>query len=182
MYNSSSGSKLNMGYRKNQRELAKASEEDSEEAGEESDEESEEEQVQKPKKKLKTTTKGRAKPRSSVGVKTPRPTPMDMTGDSSEETQAPPPKKPRMGKSARKEKAKGKSAKRRTLRISESPSKVKLGSTVVANSSLSQQQHTLSVAAMLRKKIAEFQVTTRPLFTYLLSESNAHSSLPVVPM
>jgi hypothetical protein len=78
-------------------------------------------------------------------------------------------------------KAKGNGVKR-TLSISESPSKVKLGSAVVANCSLSQQQLTLSVAAMLRKKIAEFQVTTRPLFTYLPSESTAHRSLPVVSM
>ena len=189
MYNSSSGSKLNMGYRKNQRELAEASEEDSEE----SDEESEEEQLPLPKPKRKSTarlktkptTKGRGQSPSSFGGKAPKtaaPVTMDMTGESSEEeTQAPPLKKPRKGKSAKKGKAKAKKS-RRTLRISESPSKVKLGSTVVANSSLSQQQHTLSVAAMLRKKIAEFQVTTRPLFTYLLSESTAHRSLPVVIM
>ena len=189
MYNSSSGSKLNMAYRKNQLALSAASEEDSEE----SDEESEEEQAPPPKPKRKTptrlrmkpTSKGRGQSRSSFGGKAPKtaaPVCMDVTGSSSEEeTQAPPPKKARKGKAKGKGKAKVKKPKR-TLRISESPSKVKLGSTVVANSSLSQQEHTLSVEAMLRKKIAEFQVTTRPLFTYLLSESTAHRSLPVLLM
>lgn len=105
---------------------------------------------------------------------------MDMTSDTSDE-EAPPTKKAKKGKPKGKGKAKVKKPKR-TLRISESPSKVKLGSAVVANSSLSQQEHTLSVEAMLRKKIAEFQVTTRPLFTYLLSESTAHRSLPVLLM
>jgi hypothetical protein len=187
MYNSSSGSKLNMAYRKNQLALSAASEEDSEE----SDEESEEEQPPSPKPKrkpatrlrMKSSTKGGGQSRSSFGGKQPRPKApitMDMTNDTSDED-APPTKKARKGKAKEKGRAKVKKA-RRTLGISESPSKVKLGSTVVANSSLSQQEHTLSVEAMLRKKISEFQVTTPPLFTYLLSESTANRSLPVLLM
>jgi hypothetical protein len=168
-----------MNYRKNQLKLVEESDEDDDE---ESDEESEEEQLpptkttKKPRARARTkpTAKGRGQSRLIVGGKAPKAAvTMDMTVESSdEEAKAPPTKK------FKKVKAKGRQVKR-TLSISESPSKVKLGSAVVANSSFSQQQQTLSVAAMLRKKIAEFQVTTRPLFTYLLSESTAHRSLPV---